>query len=373
MKKKILLSTVFLAMVTVSFSQVYYQEKLASYTVGSNLEKVSQATGWTTNLGDWTVSGKNDGANASSISPVIASGVLSYPGYATMKKVIVCDPTVMGTTTSYRQSILRFSKDAISLTAGSNVVYVSAMINLAGNADTYSGPILGLFKQGTYDVDPVSTLPNGTYSTTWRSRVWAKVTGTQVQFGIHKSSTPTVWSSTTYNLNDTHLLVIKYINNSVSSSGTADEFYLYVDPTAGQTEPDASAYMAAESNSTSGGADLRHVALVSQKLYMKVGQIRVSAAFADVVSADGTYDPNATAINDVASNPPYIITSGVSKFNLISNESGNLSILDLSGKSLLKKSIISNENQSFTYPKGFYMISFKTENGKTYNSKVLIN
>jgi hypothetical protein len=332
-----------------SFSQVYFKENLSRYTAGNNLENVSQANGWTTNLGDWTVSGKNDGANTSSLSPVIATETMSYLNFATSNKVIVCDPTVMGTTTSYRQTILRFSKDAISLTEPNNLVYYSSMLNLSGSADGDTGPLMGLIKQGTFDVDPGYALPSSSYSTTWRARVWAKVTGTQVQFGISKSGTPTVWSTTSYNLSDTHLLLVKYVNKSVSSSNAADEFYLLIDPVVTESEPAASAYMAAEGNSSGGGADLRMAAIVSQKLKMKIGQIRLTGTYNEAITPDGTY--TSTGINNIHQQNGINVLNSHNQIQLSVIESGLLTISDVNGKELTKKHMQENDKCNHSYQK----------------------
>ncbi len=354
-----------------SFSQVYFKENLSRYTAGNNLENVSQANGWTTNLGDWTVSGKNDGANSSSVSPVIAAETMSYLNYATTSKVIVCDPTVMSTTTSYRQTLLRFSKDAVSLTAPNNVVYYASMLNLTGCADGDTGPIMGLVKQGTYDTDPGYTLPSSSYSTTWRARTWAKVTGTQVQFGLSKSGTPTVWSTTSYNLNETHLLVVKYINNSVSSSSTADEFYLLIDPVVTESEPAASAYMAAEGNSSSGGADLRMAAIVSQKLKMKIGQIRLTGTYNEAVAPDGTYQP--TGLSSLEQNYAFNVIPGENSINLHAIQSGSLSISDLSGKRIFRKTLVNAESISVPVQKGVYLIKYRSTDGESFVNKICVN
>jgi len=370
MKKFLIIGGFISAALTIQ-AQVYFRENLSRYSAGNNLENVLQANSWSTNLGDWTVSGKNDGANATSISPVIAAESMSYPNYATTSKVIVCDPAVMGTTTSYRQTLLRFSKDAISLTAPNNVIYYASMLNLSGSSDGDSGPLMGLVKQGTFDADPGYTLPSGSYSTTWRARVWAKVTGTQVQFGIHKSGTPTVWSATTYNLNDTHLLVVKYINNSVSSSGTADEFYLLVDPVVTASEPAASAYMAAEGNSSSGGADLRMAAVVSQKLKMKVGQIRVTGTYNEAVAPDGSYVQTGT--QQLKCNEAFDVLSFKNEIQIKSKTQGSFMMTDMSGKEIANALVSENEVRSIKVRNGFYIVKFETKEGQVFSSKVSVN
>lgn len=370
MKKTLFIGTLLAASLSIQ-SQMYYKENLSRYTAGSNLENVTQANSWSTNLGDWTVSGKNDGANSSSFSPVIAAESISYLNFATSSKVIVCDPTVMGTTTAYRQTILRFIKDPVPLTSPNNQVYYSMMLNLSGCADGDTGPLMGLMKQGTFDADPGYTLPSGSYSTTWRARVWAKVTGTQVQFGIHKSGTPTVWSATSYNLNETHLLVVKYINNSVSSSGTADEFYLLIDPVVTASEPASSAYMAAEGNSSSGGADLRMAALVSQKLKLKVGQIRIAGTYNEAVASDGTYQ--ASGIASAKQNSVFNLIPGENSINLRAIQSGTLSISDLSGKRVFTKVLSNAQSVSVPVQQGVYLIKYESTDGESFVNKVCVN
>lgn len=73
-------------------------------------------------------------------------------------------------------------------------------------------------------------------STTFRGRVFAKLSGSDVVFGLLKGSTGTAtYTTTTYGMNTTHLVVVKYTFNSGST--TDDSVYLFINPSIGAVEP----------------------------------------------------------------------------------------------------------------------------------------
>jgi hypothetical protein len=73
-------------------------------------------------------------------------------------------------------------------------------------------------------------------STTFRGRVFAKLSGSDVVFGLLKGSTGTAnYTTATYGMNTTHLIVLKYTFNS--SSTTDDSVYLFINPQISAVEP----------------------------------------------------------------------------------------------------------------------------------------
>ena len=76
---------------------------------------------------------------------------------------------------------------------------------------------------------------NGT-STSYTGRLWVRISGTSVNFGLSKSSEAATYSSTTFSLNTTYLLVLKY---AYIDGATNDPVSLFVftDPNLPATEP----------------------------------------------------------------------------------------------------------------------------------------
>ncbi len=73
-------------------------------------------------------------------------------------------------------------------------------------------------------------------STTFRGRVFAKLSGSDIVFGLLKGSTGTAaYTTTTYAMNTTHLVVLKYTFNT--GSATNDSVYLFINPPIGAVEP----------------------------------------------------------------------------------------------------------------------------------------
>lgn len=144
--------------------------------------------------------------------------------------------SVVGTSLSYPQSPVSGIGGAASLTttgedvnktftaSSSGSVYVSLLVNVSA-AQATGDYFLNL------GPDPIST--------TYTGRVFIKSSGSGIQFGISKVSTPAaVYGTTTYNLNETHLLVVKYTFNGGTTSDDVVE--LFVNPTLGADQPSAS-------------------------------------------------------------------------------------------------------------------------------------
>lgn len=104
------------------------------------------------------------------------------------------------------------------VTSGS--VYAAMLVNFS-KATTTGEYFLHLNDSGTFG---------------FLGRVFAKLSGNDVVFGLLKGSTGTnVYTTTTYALNTTHLLILKYTFNSGST--TDDSVYLYLNPAITGTEP----------------------------------------------------------------------------------------------------------------------------------------
>ena len=177
------------------------------------------ANGWSAHSGGGT-------------NPISTTTGLTYAGYANS-----------GIGNAALVNNLGGEDDNIGLTAevsgNGSTVYMSAMVNVTETADKAGDYFLHLGDR----VSPASF-------TTFAARVFVKTSGTNVNFGISNTSTPT-WGTTNFAKNTTYLLVVKYTINT----GGADEVILWVLPS-GVPTTEAGLGTAELTVSTTSGTDV---------------------------------------------------------------------------------------------------------------------
>lgn len=225
--------------------------------------------------GSWAVSTAT--ADQGGKSPLVGDSALTYANYGSSGEgfSMVLDSVQQEISGDLkRNTVMIFTEDALPKEEN-NVVYTAFMINLNEMSSTSGKEIFSYIKQGAQDGA----------NTTMRGRVQVKIAKDKMVFGIKKNSQEiTQWSDSVEKA-ETALLVVKYINKSTSSSGDADEFYLYVNPDLSKTEAENSALMqAAAGNDADGGADLRGICFRQMKLMATVGGIRVAKTWEDALS-----------------------------------------------------------------------------------------
>lgn len=225
--------------------------------------------------GSWAVSTAT--ADQGGKSPLVGDSALTYANYGSSGEgfSMVLDSVQQEISGDLkRNTVMIFTEDALPKEEN-NVVYTAFMINLNEMSSTSGKEIFSYIKQGAQDGA----------NTTMRGRVQVKIAKDKMVFGIKKNSQEiTQWSDSVEKA-ETALLVMKYINKSTSSSGDADEFYLYVNPDLSKTEAENSALMqAAAGNDADGGADLRGICFRQMKLMATVGGIRVAKTWEDALS-----------------------------------------------------------------------------------------
>ena len=241
--------------------------------------------------GGWVVSTAT--ADQGGKSPLVGDTTLTYAGHGVTEGGLsmVLDSVQQEISGELkRNTVWPFSADAISKEDGSNVVYTAFMINLSEMNSTSGKDIFTYLKQGA---------EAGT-NTTMRGRVQVKIEKDKMVFGIRKNSeTITQWSDSIEKA-ETALLVIKYVNKSTSSSGDADEFYMYVNPDLSKTEAENNAKLqVADGNEDGGGADLRYICFRQMKLNAIVSGIRVAKTWEAALNYVEVSDGPAQGIEDV--------------------------------------------------------------------------
>lgn len=226
--------------------------------------------------GSWAVSTAT--ADQGGKSPIVSDVTLNYTNYGGSGEgfALALDSVQQEISGDLkRNTVMAFSNDALPKEEGSNVVYTAFMINLSEMGSTSGKEIFTYLKQGAADGD----------NTTMRGRVQVRIEKEKMVFAIRKNNQEiTQWSDSVEKA-ETALLVVKYINKSTSSSGDADEFYLYVNPDLSKTEAENSALMqAAAGNEEGGGADLRYICFRQIKVNALVGGIRVAKTWEDALS-----------------------------------------------------------------------------------------
>lgn len=193
-----------------------YNAFFAASAMGTDpvLEKAEyQTTSDAILANQWNRSGKLTSGEGGGSSPLVENSTLSYSNYVdnNVGKAIVLDPTLASLT--LRSTIY-------SLTSGNEyrgkAFYVSVLVNFS-SAPTSANDFFA------WDANHTANSQRG--------RVFVKSVTEGIQFGLGYNGQPTVWSST-LNLNETHLIVLK-----VTPVSTGDEvFSMYVNPQINETE-----------------------------------------------------------------------------------------------------------------------------------------
>ncbi|MDO9152916.1 MAG: hypothetical protein Q7U47_04280, partial [Paludibacter sp.] len=188
--KKITLLLSFIACVLVAQAQLLVNENF-SYTVGTELK----ANGWV-----------GTGATPSTVNPIlITAPSITYTGYA---------ESGVGNEISLTTSGEDLNKSFTAITAGT--IYFSAIVNLSAAQAT-----------GDYFLH-VGDLPTGT---SYYGRLFVKLDGTKIAFGmLNTSGGVASYTASTYDLNTTYLLVVKFNLSTLAAS-------LIVNPIISTTEP----------------------------------------------------------------------------------------------------------------------------------------
>lgn len=195
----------------------------------------------------------------------------------------------------------------------SGIVYQSFLLQITalGGLTTTGGYFAG-FTEGT--------------STSFGGTVWTRLSGTGYNIGVNVRSTAanTVWTTETFALNTTVLVVVAY----ELVSGTANDIArLWVNPLPGSTLPAATI-----SATNSGGTDLLNVnrilvrqAVVAETPFIEMDELRIGTNWSDVTPAGGPV-PDLTVWPNTLSGFVYAIGSGPS-----TSQSYNISGVNLTG------------------------------------------
>lgn len=220
--------------------------------------------------------------NGSGSTPMsIASPGLTYAGYPS---------SGIGNATSASVNGEDVNKPFTSVSSGS--VYYSFLINTGITTTTvgYSAH----FMQN---------------STTFHGRFWLKSVGTEVSFGLSKTTAAATWDPTNYAKDTTHLIVLKYTFNTGSTND--DAVYMFVNPTLGGEEPTPTV-----SITTDTALDATSISMVGLRQWnvgtlARFDGIRVGTSWADIAGSAAP-SPTITVSPSSLSGFTYVFGAGPS-------------------------------------------------------------
>lgn len=214
----------------------------------------------TSAVGSWAA-GTTVGADVTNISPTVAASTLSYSNYIDNnagKQISLASMATSNTRVSYYYL-------TSATTNNSGTFYTSALINMS-TVGASSTAVLCLDR---------------TLGTSQRAKVYIKSSGAGFVAGIGISSgTGITFSSTVYNLNEAHLIVVKFSNPAIGN----DVATLYVDPTPGTLES-ANTAVSTQSATAAGTNYIKAITLIQNPGFAgKVAGIRFSTSWAEVIA-----------------------------------------------------------------------------------------
>jgi hypothetical protein len=300
MKRNLLIFACFLAFLMISpgvGAQLLLEENF-DFTAGEPLVKGavnSSSNSATTTTGWLTMSNSSSGTNSFNIT---AEG-LTYAGYA---------GSGLGKALEFLDNN---GQDVFKTFSASNTVPTQGA-SFAGPKTVY---IAYLIKIPPGDKDGAEFFAGIKYSNSatdanYFGRMFARVSGTTVQFGITKSTTPCNNWTNEYPIDKTHLIVLKYVMGGLNGTSVSEEtgkyddkVHLFVNPAIGTAEPaatlsyenaaDRDAYRYGSTNSIIGGLAALYFRTPGEGAIpaLTIDGIRIGDSWSKVVAAGTTNIP----------------------------------------------------------------------------------
>lgn len=309
----------FLGAISVSQAQILFSDDLSTYTANQPL---SAQGNWTNNSSSY---GGGVCAGFGCTNTTVTAGALNYTNYisAATTNVAAIKPNQDAVGTPLATSLF--------MPTTSSTIYYSFLIN--ASAVPNSTP-----------ADVFRALAGGSFNTVIRMQL--KNSGAGFTIGGSKNGGTNVYTTTTYPLNTTHLVVVKYTVNSGSTSDDVLKFY--INPTAALEPVTADATISA-------GADYAATFTMDRFLFrtntaavptMSVGAFKVAQKYSDLFVSGTLATNNGGSLNKAISikeNP----VSDILKINTEANfdaKNAIVSILDASGRVVKSEEFSENIN-----------------------------
>ena len=325
---------------SLAHAQVLFSDDLGSYTASQLLS--GQGT-WTNNSSTF---GGGTCAGSGCTNTMVMAGALDYPTYisAVTTKVAAIKPNQDAVGTPLATSLI--------MPTTSTTIYYSFLVNASAIPAGTPG-------------DVFRALAGGNFNTVIRMQLKTAAGGFTI--GGSKNGGTNVYSSTIYPLNTTHLVVIKYTNNSGSTSDDVLKFY--VNPTAAAEPATADATITA-------GADYAATFTMDRFLLrtntagiptMNASAFKVAQKYSDLF-VSGTLATEASIAGSKSVSIKENPVNDVLKLNIDKNfdtKNSTIAIVDASGRIVKSEQLSENINVK-SLKAGIYFVQIN--GGKTKSS-----
>ena len=327
-------------------AQNLFQDNFDSYTSGIDLS----------GQGTWT--------NNSSIPGGTGTASMSGPGAT---KVVDIGMSYLNYGTSLKSRDIKINSDGCG-----------RAFTAVNSGDTYFGMVLNLTAvQANNNSDFFRVLSGDNFFTSFR--LYAVSSGGGISFGIAKGANGNAitFTTATYNLNNDHLLIFRYIQGSGASD---DQVSLYVDPVYADGLP------ASPTITTNTGNDQVNAVGLDRLNYRHNWTNGMPTGGAGLVSVARTwgelsFQPLSTNRFDLNS---FVVVSDAINSGILSIKSSlniekaKLSIYDINGRIIATKNIsldqtINNININPINVAGVYIIEITGENSQRFTKKIVVN
>ncbi len=262
----------------------------------------------------------------------IAVGSLAYPGIAATGNSI----TFVGT-----------GGESRSLFTSTNTGYVYAsMIVTASDLTNVTTDLANTYFALFTDAAGAST----------NARVWIRKNGTQYQYGLGSTASPTDWDPTLYNAGDVQYVVLSY-------DFTGNTLSLFINPTIGGSAAPTVAVTPATAFANLGGFMFRQDSATTTPTII-ADELRIDATPNFTL---GTQQVEITGLK-VYPNP---VSNGTLFIETSANAEKTVTVYDVLGKQVLNTTTSNNAINVASLHTGVYIVNI-TEEGKTASRKLVI-
>ncbi len=339
MKTTLLAAILIFCSLTTLNAQVIFQSDFDNLTINSPL---NSQNGWTSNSSN---GGTGTAVGAASMPSEIVNFPLSYTDYGTAVNSLNSDNTIDSDGPG------RLLPAPIT----SGTFYVGFVINV-----TNAPP-------ATNVRDVIRVLNGGAFSTTWRVYVQRNGgSGFNVGIKIGDPSTPPAVTTTTYNYNQNHLIVVKYTVNSGTSN---DLMSVFVDPNYAAGEPSQADAIAPVSQFEA-STNIDRIAFPwnvnnANRFNGHVGLMSITNSWADLTLSTEQLKETERRINYYSSFNQLVFTQPAT---------GILSVYSMDGKLVLNEQLNSRSEVSMTtLDAGVYVAAFINTRGERETLKFVIH
>jgi len=320
-------------------AQVLFSDDLSTYTVATNLSGQGNWTNNSSTFGGGTCTGFG------CTSTAVQIGALNYADY------VAAATTNVAAIKPNQDAVGVPLATALAMPSAGTTIYYSFLINVSAVAG------------GTSPADVFRALSGGSFNTAIRMQLKSAAGGFTI--GGSKNGGTNVYSTTVYPLNTTHLVIIKYTQNSGTTSDDVLQFFV---------NPLAASEPATATVTVNSGADYAATLNMDRFLLrtntasvptMNLGAFKVAKKYSDLF-VSGTLATNnsaATKVISIKENPvsDFLKLSVDQTFN---TKNSTVSILDASGR-VVKSEVFSENINVKSLKAGVYFVQIKGGKNKS--------